>query len=84
MPLYLSITGNPKLAEEKPEGYYDLSEWNTIVDPDLRDKLLYLRYTDYKELGFLSGRYTEAEYAPIGKIRDKIRKELDELKISND
>lgn len=71
------------MAEEKPNGYVEITEneYNRIlgIHSELAELKFELKRSDYKAIKYAEGCYTEEEYQPVKEQRQALRDRINEL-----
>lgn len=80
---YFRKDNNVVQAEEKPEGYHEITktEYEEVIS--IIDQICQLKWeisrTDFKAIKYAEGWISEEEYAPIKADRESIRVQIREL-----
>ena len=71
------------MAEEKPEGYVEITEkeYNRClaIHNEITELKFELKQSDYKAIKYAEGCYTENEYAEVKAHRQALRDRINEL-----
>ncbi|SHI82104.1 DUF5320 domain-containing protein [Halodesulfovibrio aestuarii] len=98
MPIYVSPEGNPEVWEVKPDGYYEVDEWDAQNPPSLPTEceLTQQRITEIQQLltandlasvrplrAKVAGRATEEDEARLEELEDQAEALREELAALN-